>query len=618
MSFALTDKLRPHLIPLLLILVSTGAVYARLLEHDFLNLDDPWYVSLNPVVTGFSWQHIKEVFTSFYVGNYAPVQMLSYMLDYTFWGLQPGGFLLTNIVIHGANGLMAYRLFLRFHGNRLLALVAAEIFLLHPVQVESVAWISQRKNLLAMLFFLVAWECYCRYREAAPDRGRRVYFLSLLSFVLSLFSKSIAVIFPLVLVMYDYCYPGLRRRAAFLDKIPFILAAGTVAVVTMYSQLPDVGEGGRVTALHGGSALATLFTMMPVFCRYLGMIIWPSSLSADYNPPVYHSPEPVVIGALFILLAAAWGGSRLYRYDRRLGFWSTFFFVALLPVSQIVPLFVLMNDRYLYFPMLSVAALAGAAAAAVQLRWGKYPKLVNLIIALPLITLAVLTYSRAGIWRNSVTLWSDAASKVTNSSRIWGYLGNAYDAAKDRGPAIYAYKRGLELNPDNIKILYDSGSMYLLLGDSDQAYSLLKKLLDLAPQHNLGLIAFGDICLLRGDNTEAEKSYLHAHQLQPDAVDPLLKLGNMAVVMNRLDAALGYYLKAEQAYNGHPDIAYNIACVEAMSGRLDSSFSWLEKALQRGYRDEFTLRSNQELMSVREDVRFDQLLVRYLSNGKSR
>lgn len=608
------EKLKPHLIPLILIVISTSAVYGRLLGHDFLNLDDKWYVTDNTAIAGFTWRNIKEVFTSFYIGNYAPVQMLSYMLDYTLWGLRPGGFLFSNIVIHTANGIMTYVLFLRFHGSRLYATVAAGMFLLHPVQVESVAWISQRKNLLAMLFFLLSWECYCRYREAAPGRKKAAYFLSVFSFVLALCSKSIAVILPVVLVLYDFCYPEVRRRVAFLDKIPYILSAGVIAAVAMYSQMPEVGEGGRTSELHGGSALATVFTMLPVLCRYLCMIVWPSSLSADYNPPVYQTPEAIVIGAFFVLLAVVWGGWRFYRSDSRLGFWVAFFFVALLPVSQIVPLFTLMNDRYLYFPMLSIAAFAGSAAIFLQRRWGKYPKLFYVVITLPLIVFSVLTYNRAGVWRNSVTLWSDAVTKVAESARLWGYLGNAYDAAKNRGPAIVAYKRALELDPDDISTLYNSGSMYLLLGDNDQAYSLLKKLLSLTPNHVMGLVAFGDVCMLRGEYAEAEKSYLRANQLQPNAPDPLNKLGNSAVIMNRLDDALRYYLMAEKTYGGHPDIAYNIACLESMFGRTDSSLVWLEKALQRGYHDAYKLRTNQELTIVREDIRFEQLLGRYLSN----
>jgi tetratricopeptide (TPR) repeat protein len=593
-------------------------VYARILQHDFLNLDDKWYVTMNPDIAGFTWQHIKEIFSSFYIGNYAPVQMLSYMLDYTIWNIQPGGFLLSNIIIHIANGLMVYRLFIRFHGTRLIGLVAAEIFLLHPVQVETVAWISQRKNLLAMLFFLLAWEYYCRYREKLPEKRKFAYFLSLAFFVLALLSKSVSVILPVVLVMYDFYYFEGKQRVQLVDKLPFIVAAGITSVVTMYSQLSYIGEGGRVEELHGGSALATFFTMMPVFCRYLGMIFWPSSLSADYNPPIYQSLNVVVAGSFLIILAVFWGGLRLYRQERRIAFWVPFFFVALLPVSQIVPLFTLMSDRYLYFPMLSVAALAGFAASVLKKRCYKYSNLVTLFILLPLLSLSILTYNRAGFWRNSVILWTDATSKVTDCARIWGYMGNAYDEAKDRGSAIYSYNRGLAINPNDMKILYDSGSMYLLLGDNEQAYSILKKLMGLAPNHIMGLVAFGDVSVLRGDYAEAEKSYYRANQLQPNAPDPLIKLGNLAVVTNRLNDALGYYLHAEEVYEGHPEIAYNIACVESLFGRVDSSLFWLDKALQRGYKSEFTLRSNEELLIVREDVRFEQLLSHNFHDGKSR
>lgn len=610
------NKFRPHFIPVLLIILSTAAVYGRLLGHDFQNLDDPLYVTLNSAITGFSWEHIKVVFSSFYVGNYAPVQMMSYMLDYTLFGMRPGGFLFTNVIIHTANGVLAYWLFLRFHGNRLLATVAAGIFLLHPAQVESVAWISQRKNLLAMLFFLVAWESYCRYRETASDKQRLFYALSIFSFVLALLTKSIAVILPVVFIVYDYCYVEEKRRVALLDKLPFILAAGAIAAITMYSQQPGVGEGGRSAQLHGGSALATLFTMLPVYCRYLAMIVWPSSLSAEYNPPIHQSPDIVVIAAFIILLATLYSGWRLYRYDRRLGFWVVFFFVALLPVSQIVPLYTLINDRYLYFPMLSIAALYGAVAATLQRNWNKYPVFVYLFIALPLIALSVATYNRAGVWRDSVTLWSDSASKVKDYARIWGNLGNAYDAANYRGPALSAYKRGLALDPNDMQILYNLGTLYTLLGDNDQAYSTLNKLVTLFPGHIMGQVSMGDTFLQRGDYVAAQNCYLRAHQLQPTAVDPLIKLGNTAVVLNRLDDALGYYLRAEKINGWNPDIAYNIACLESMFGRVDSSLLWLEKALQRGYHDEFALRSNQELLIVREDARFEELLGKYISGKK--
>jgi tetratricopeptide (TPR) repeat protein len=365
--------------------------------------------------------------------------------------------------------------------------------------------------------------------------------------------------------------------------------------------------------MHGGSLLATTFTMLPVFCRYLGMLLWPASLSAEYNPPVHQSLDGAVSAAFLLFMAVAWGGWRLYRYDRRLGFWVAFFFVALLPVSQIVPLFTLMNDRYLYFPILSVALFCGVGADALLNSLHMSPRLVRLLVAIPLLLLSLLSYERAGVWRNSVTLWSDAVAKVPDSSRIWGHLGNAHAAASNYRLAMDAFSRGLELDPENDQILYSSGAMYLLLGDNQQAYTLLKKLVDLLPNHIMGLVSFGDVCVKRGEYAEAEKNYLTAHNLQPDAVEPLIALGNTAVITDRLADARTYFLQAEKVDEGHPDIAYNMACVESMSGRIDSALAWLEKALQRGYGDEYDLRTNRELAMVRADIRFEQILTRYFS-----
>jgi hypothetical protein len=135
-------QFRPHVVSLVLLLALVVAVYGRVLTHGFLfNWDDAQYVMENEAIRGFSWQHLSTIFTTNYVGNYAPVQMLSYMLDYSVWGLSASGFLLSNILIHTLNGLLIYKLFLRFYGGRILAFFGASLFLLHPVQVESVAWI---------------------------------------------------------------------------------------------------------------------------------------------------------------------------------------------------------------------------------------------------------------------------------------------------------------------------------------------------------------------------------------------------------------------------------------------------------------------------------------------
>jgi tetratricopeptide (TPR) repeat protein len=615
-------QFRPHIWPVLLLVTATLAVYGQCLGHDFIfNWDDNAYVAANEAAWGFSREHVRAVFSSYYAGNYAPLQMLSYMLDYELWGLWPGGFILTNILLHLLNGLLAYGLFLRLHGERLLATVGAALFLLHPVQVESVAWISQRKNLLAMFFFLLAWWGYCRYRRAAEGGGRIAYTAALAAFVLALLAKSAAVIFPVVIVLYDYCFPPADRRMRLRDKIPFVIAAAGVAALALHSQLPEGSGwggagGGRMAGFHGGSPLATFFTMLPVFCRYLGMLFWPAGLSAAYDPPIYQSFNAIVAGSALLLVGIGLMCGRLFRLDRRLGFWPIFFFVGFLPVSQIVPLITLMNDRYFYFPLLGASALAGAAALFMRDRWGGWhPAPVYLVIGLPLILLSVVSFQRTSVWRDARTLWSDAVARSPNKLTAWEGLGEAYHLAKPMvpGEALRAYQRALEIDPSFEFTLYNLGVLYTDLGEYDKGYTTLKTLLNKNPDHVMGWSAMGDVYLYQKKYPEAENAYKRAHALQPEAMQVVTSLGKLALIQGKFTQARTYYAQVEAKGGADPLAAYHLACLESQAGRKDESLAWLEKALRRGYGDYDSLARGNELSALWGDPRFHYLLDRYFS-----
>lgn len=605
---------------MLLLLAVTMAAYGRILGHDFLSTwDDNLYVVENTAIRTISLENIRTLFSSYYVGNYAPVQMLSYMLDYRLWGLNAAGFLATNLLIHSCNGLLFYWLLWKLYRNRLQAAVAAALFLLHPVQVESVAWISQRKNLLALLFFLLAWHGYCRYREAG--KGKIAYATAVIALSMALLAKSVAVVFPLILFLYDLCFPVSGRRLRILDKVPFILVAIAIAAVAMNSQLPGVSEGGgREAAYHGGSALTTLFTMLPVFCRYLGMIAWPVSLSADYYPQIHLTPNAAVIGAALILCitvaVAAWIG----KLDRRSGFWTAVFAIGLLPVSQIIPLVTLMNDRYLYFPMLGAAALAGIFAKLLYCRIGEHRRpLYYLFLLLPLIAMAATTYHRTAVWQNDMTLWEDAVAKDPGNSRAWSKSGEAYVKQGNLGEAKKAFESSLELLPDNMSALNGLAAIEIIEQDVVQAEQLLKTLFRVAPDNSpelvKGLGNMGNLYLLRGEYAAAEKMYDKGLAINPDNGDLLMLQGSLAVVRHDLEKARRYYGRAETVKGGNAEIAYQLACIESLAGATDTSLSWLEISLQRGYRNYGNLVNNDELSTVRSSQKFTQLLQQYLPKG---
>jgi len=615
-------RLRPHLLPALLLVLATFGVYWQTLGHDFLrNWDDNFYILENADVHGLDWDRLTAVFSKYYVGNYAPVQMLSYMCDYFMWGLYAGGYHLTNLLLHTANGLLLYRLLCRLIGDRLAAWSGAALFLLHPVQVETVAWISQRKNLLAMLFFLLAWLFYLEYRNTCSSRKKYHYSASLLSLLLALLSKSVAVIFPVVILVFDHCYNDTNRKPKLHDKVPYLFLSLIAAVLAVHSQTPDPlsARGGGRADYHGGSPMATFLTMLPVCCSYLRMVVWPVNLSAYYDPKLHNSFDFTVLASLVFLGGTCFMVYRLYRFDRRMAFWPLFFFLALLPVSQIIPLVTLMNDRYLYFPLIGVAALlAYTGREAVKRFCARYLQvLVCLTIILGI--LATLTIRRINVWQNGITLMEDTVRKSPNVPLIWEALGEVYHNSPHPNliEAEKAYLQVLRLNPKIEPTRYNLGVLYLEKNDLVKADTVLKELLRISPQNVMGLAASGDLALRRFEYAEAERLYQKALALQPEAVQIHQKFGNLMVVVGRFVDARSSYMQVE-ALQGESDPlnAFELARVEARAGDAGASLRWLEQALQRGYNDYAAIMADIELNAVREDRRFAELISRYFSRNR--
>ncbi|MBC7962585.1 MAG: tetratricopeptide repeat protein [Steroidobacteraceae bacterium] len=588
-----------------------AVVYGRAVGHDFLfNWDDNLYVINNETIRGFSLNNLRSAFGPSSIGQYNPLALISFMLDYTLWGLWPGGYHLTNIIIHAVNGLLVYRLLWLWYGERLLCLIAAAIFLVHPVQVESVAWVSERKGLLATLFFLLSWLEYCRYVEAGKGKGRFAYIASLTAFVLSLLAKTSGVVLPIILLLYDLCFLPQDRRLRWKNKLPYVAASAAFSAMELYSEMPE--HGGSRAGYHGGSPLATFFTMLPVYCRYLGLLIWPAGLNIEHWPTIYRTVNASVVGAAMLLGAVVFAGIRLYRTDRKLGFWVLFFWVGLLPVSQIVPLYLLMYEHYLYLPIIGVGALAGGGALYLRQRLGtRYSGFLYAVLTVGLLALSIVSFQRVAVWKDSLTLWSDAASKSPTAFRVWDVLGEAYRQDGNFDDSLRAYERSLELNPASTDSMWALGDLHTELGNLDKGYAYLKRLLGINPTYVKGWTSLGSNYRNRGNYVEAEKAYRHAVTLQPDAVQIIILLGKLSVLQGRFDQARDFYLQAETSGWNNAENAYRLACTEARAGRRQEALSWLEQALNRGYRNYDTLISDTELSALWEEPRFNYLLALY-------
>lgn len=439
--------------PLLILALASFSIFWPALGHKFLiNWDDSQYVVSNSIVHGLTFENIKAVFATPLIGNYAPVHLMSYMFDYEIWGLRPSGFIFTNILLHSLNGVLFYLLLIRLSGRRVWVFFASLIFLLHPVQVESVIWISQRKNVLAMFFFLIAFYSYIVYKERTDAARMRFYLLSLLAFALALLSKSVTVVLPLVLLLFDVClHDKDDLKKLIIEKLPFILLAAIAGLAALKSQSVQ-GQGGGITTYHGGSPYATFLTMLPVLIRYVKMVVWPANLSAFYDPSIKTRPDAEVVWAAFMLAIICVAGIVLYRKNRLLFFGFALFFAGLLPVLQIIPIVTLINDRYLYFPMLGAAVLLSSAvwseAGWTELIQAKKNTVMSIACVLAVGACAILAVQRIGVWQDAYTLWDDAVKKAPNIALTHDCLGEGLLERGQIDEAIEEFNIALKLEPN--------------------------------------------------------------------------------------------------------------------------------------------------------------------------
>lgn len=587
--------------------IAVLSIYCNVLNHSFLiNWDDTLYVTANVNIRGFTPENIRAIFTSYYGGNYAPIQMLSYMLDYSIWGLNAHGYLLTNILIHIANGWLFYTLLKKhFATTENIALMAALIFLCHPVQVESVAWISQRKNLLSATLLLLSLITYIRYTTASGPKARNHYFygISLVLFLLSLLTKSVTVILLPIALLFDVCHAHHKKvRTVILDKIPYLIITLTAALITLLGQNPFSG-GGISSTYHGGSGSATALTMTTVLSRYLKLLFFPSGLSPMYDVPIKTSVLDVqVIFSLLIILALCTIGVWLFKKRRDLFFWYGFFFIAMLPVSQIVPIVTLMNDRYLYLPLLGFSVFISGCAAFIahQCPNKMAGNVLKSFVVIIIICLGATSHLQSRIWHDSMTLWERAVQNFPQSSATWTGLATSYHAHNKPSAALQAYLRAVNINPANNIALNNLALMYLTFNKQEKAEQYALHLIRTNPDYALGFSTLGTCYITRNEVDLAELSANKALSLNPRLSAAWNLKGEIYLRKKKYEDAIGYFEKGYENDRYATDMYhYYLATVEAARGNMRTALNHLNFAYKEG------LSTPPE--AVRSNLNFDTL-----------
>jgi tetratricopeptide (TPR) repeat protein len=509
----------------LAIVAACACLFIPVMGFDFVNWDDDLYVYNNPSLEAFGWTPLRRWFTEPYVRLYVPLPMLSYALDHALWGFHPGGYHFTNLALHLANMLWVFALFSQVFGDPLLAALGALLFAVHPVQVESVAWISERKNLLFAFCVLGGTWAFVRKREdEAPWKS---YASSALWLLGALLSKVTAVMMPFILLAHGYFFrarttPLPSNRAWWYGGM---LAAVLIAGALTLSLYPDILKGY-------GANPGVNFIWHPLYryAVYVKHVLWPAGLSLFYPLP----PDPrnvpgllVKLTLLGVAIAAAVGSSVFLK--PRAGFWLAWFLVWLAPVSTLLP--VPLADHHLYLP---VAGAVGLVLSALQRFRGLA------LAALVLSTAACFPFSAARLmsWRTSETLWRSELERNPKEYRALLHLANHYADSGKAEDAAEAYEKVLALYPGWPQTFLNLGNLYLSQGDAGRAASVLERFRLHHPEHPDLALLRASLVFQQGNREEARRELELAAEQGSTNPAVYVNLAKMALEENRsLDAA---------------------------------------------------------------------------------
>ncbi len=389
----------------------TFVVFLPSINNDFANIDDDYYVVNNPDIRGISLHNLEKVFTSKYVDNYQPLTILTYMVEYHFFQLKPNVYHATNLLLHIINCLLVFALAYALSGQYFLSLLVTLLFAIHPMRVESVAWIAERKDVLSSLFYFLSLLLYTKYLK---KEKKTLYYLCGVSLLFSLLSKPMAVSQPFVLLLIDYISNKKFDIKMLLAKVPFFVIAALFAFIALFTQkvsLPSLEYSSlsmlqRICVPFYGLVFYVFKTIIPVnLCSYYP---FPAASDSAMSFKLFASPF-LVIGAF----AAVY---YFRAYSKRLVFGSLFFLITILPVLQIVPIGgAIVAERYTYVPMIGIYFIfATFLTFLVEKKFIKN-KIVKtgLIVGLgiSLLTFACISRDRCGIWKDGFSLWNDVIAK---------------------------------------------------------------------------------------------------------------------------------------------------------------------------------------------------------------
>ncbi|HEU0275865.1 MAG TPA: tetratricopeptide repeat protein [Candidatus Udaeobacter sp.] len=585
---AIPSQKRPIALICAVLALLTLAVYWRLQQNDFINFDDNVYITENPAVLGgLTWPDVKWAFTTGYTGYPHPLTWLTHQLDYQFYRNWAGGHHLTSVAIHVANTVLLLLFLWRTSGFVWRSAFVAAVFALHPLHVESVAWIAERKDVLCGFFFFLTLHAYVSY---VKERSPLYYLLALLCFVAGLLSKPMIVTLPFVLLLMDIwplrrlllgankrnSAPSVTVLALIVEKIPFFVLAILWSVVTLIVQKQGGGLA-RIETVDTGTRIANAIVS---YAFYIWKTFAPQNLALFY-PYSRQLPWSAVLASIALLVLIS-----VFCFYRRNT--SPFLLVGWLWfLGMLTPVIGLLQagaqaraDRYTYLPQTGLIFAFTWAISDLAKSWPRQRALLAGTAAIALSLLAWRTWERTSIWHDSESVWRNALAATTANYTAHVQLCDALLKKGRIDEAIAEAEMSLQIHPNGAEGHSNLAIALSRKGDMENALAHLQRAVELKPNRPKLHYNIATALAEKGRLDEAISHYEQEIQIQPEFAEAHNNLGTALLRKGRLDDALDHFEKAIAANPRLAKAYYNAGIVLVAKNRPSEAVDLLQQALQ--------------------------------------
>jgi tetratricopeptide (TPR) repeat protein len=605
------------------LIASTLVAYEPMRHNGFVRFDDNVYVyNNNYIKNGLTRDSIAWAFSFTnqvqQTGNWHPLTSLSHILDVEFFGLQPAGHHIISVIFHTANAVLLFLVLQYMTAKTWRSAIVAALFALHPLHVESVAWVSERKDVLSMLFWLLTLYSYAWYSRK-PGFGR--YILTLVCFSLGLMAKPMVVTLPFVLLLLDYWpleriggqrtedgeQPKTTARRLIIEKIPFLILSAIVCVITQIAQQST----WAVAEQENLSMTARLLNALISYVNYIEKMFWPFNLTVIYLHRVMDTSLWLAIVSLVLLVILTVIFLYFCRTRKYLPVGWLWYLGTLVPVIGIVQVGrQAMADRYTYIPLtgLFIIIVWGVCELLKSMPFLKI--ILSMSAIAVLLPLSVLSWRQAGFWRDDITLFKHATAVIPDNWWAYQLLGNAFARQGRYEEAENSYKESLRIMPETVEVTNDLGSALLAQGKLEETIELYKKTLPELPDigrdplsmipntvtppkpetskmdalircYTKGHFNMAEAFSRLGRDDDAIKHYAEAIRIKPDYLIARQALAKALILQGRADFAIEQLEKCLQLAPDSAELHATIAYPLMLKGRYDEAIAHVREVMRR-------------------------------------